>query len=261
MNQKPLISPEEFYGELKNRFFKLLEEKGLLLETVHLSTRALTSQEAIGTTKRKDFPIITGKDIMVQAECGGSLGQAFTDAPAVFQGTLKEVCDLNIVNSSHNRGIFIAALNAVMKHLGLSECTVHCRNDGPEQCAVDAADWVKKVHGNPKIGLIGYQPSLLERLSKEFSLRVADLNADNIGQTRYSVLVEDGGNDSVREDICQWADLVLCTGSTVCNGTIVNFLPLEEKVVFYGTTLAGAAALMDLSRLCFADRYQPKQSK
>ena len=79
---------------------------------------------------------------------------------------------------------------------------------------------------------------------------------DFIGQTRYGVLVEDGGAPGVSQSICSWADLVLCTGSTVCNGSIVDFLYLKDKILFYGTTLAGAAALLGLPRLCFADRYQ-----
>lgn len=251
-----IMTPEGFFEELRRRFFALLQSEGLLNEPVALSTRALSPEEAIGITRRKDFPIITGKDVIVQAECAGSIGQAFTDAPAVFHGTLQEVCALDINGSSHDRGIFIASLNAVMKHLGKCACTVHCRNDGPELCAVDAVAALKERYGKVKIGLIGYQPSLLERLSQEFPLRVVDLNPDNIGKTRYGVMVEDGGDDAVRDEVCAWADIVLCTGSTICNGTIVNFLPLGDKVLFFGTTLAGAAELMGLNRLCFADRYQ-----
>lgn len=137
-------TPELFYNELAARFSSLLESEGLMGEDVMISTRSLTPEEAIGATRRRDYPIITGKDVMVQAECMGALGQAFTDAPAEFRGTLGEICTLNINGDSHDRGLFIAALNAVMKHLGLVECTVHCRNDGPELCAVDAAAYIKK---------------------------------------------------------------------------------------------------------------------
>lgn len=250
------MTPDTFYGELKRRFAGLLEEEGILGEMVQISTRSLTPEEAIGITKRKDFPIITGKDIMVQAACMGALGQAFTDAPAVFNGSLEEICAMNVERDPHARGLFIAALNAVMKHLGKADCTVHCRCDGPEQCAADVEEYIARVYGNPRIGLIGYQPSLLDRLSKHFPVRVADLCPANIGQVRYDVLVENGGIPEVSRAICDWADLVLCTGSTVCNGSIVDFLHLRDKILFYGTTLAGAAVLMDLPRLCFADRYQ-----
>lgn len=167
---------------------------------------------------------------MVQAECMGALGQAFTDAPAEFRGTLGEICTLDINGDSHDRGLFIAALNAVMKHLGLVECTVHCRNDGPELCAVDAAAYIKKNYGRPKIGLVGYQPSLLSALSADFPIRVVDLSPVNTGQERCGVMVEDGKVEGVTASICQWADLVLCTGSTICNGSIVDFLHLKDKI-------------------------------
>ena len=43
--------------------------------------------------------------------------------------------------------------------------------------------------------------------------------------------------------------------STICNGTIVNYLDLDTEVVFYGTTLSGSGEMMGLKRACFADRY------
>lgn len=249
-------SQTAFYHELQQRFLALLQEHSLLGEQVSLSAKMLSPEEAIGIPKRKDFPILSGKDIMVQAECAGCLGQAFTDAPAVFHGTLEEICALDLIHSSHNRGIFIASLNAVMKHLGLVECTVHCKNDTPELCADDALHYIRSHYGNPKIALIGYQPALLEHLSAAFRLRAVDLNPEHIGQTRHEILIEDGNSNAVQQELCSWADLILCTGSTVCNGTIINYLPLRSKILFYGTSLAGAAKLMDLPRLCFADRYQ-----
>lgn len=250
------MKAEDFYCGLKESFERLLEENGLLKEEAHIYAKSLSPEEAIGITERKDFPILTGKDVMVEAQCMGAKGQAFTDAPAVFSGSLAEICRLDIEKNSHDRGIFIASLNAVMKYLGKLDCTVHCKGSGPEECAGEMVKTVKSRFGNPKIGLIGYQPAMLEALSREFSLRVLDLNPDNIGRIRYGVPVEDGGDSELRETICAEADLVLCTGSTVCNGTITDFLPLGDKVVFYGTTAAGAAELMGLSRICFADRYQ-----
>ena len=99
-------------------------------------------------------------------------------------------------------------------------------------------------------------PALLERLSKDYEVHAVDLNPDNIGQVRFGVLIEDGGDLSITERLCRQADLILCTGSTICNGSILHFLPYKEKTLFYGTTLAGAAALMELPRLCFAGNYQ-----
>ena len=52
-----------------------------------------------------------------------------------------------------------------------------------------------------------------------------------------------------------YADLVLCTGSTACNGSIVNYIDIGKEVVFYGTTFSGGAVLMDQKRSCFAHLY------
>ena len=249
------MTKEELYGTLRERFTEVLREEGLENEPVEVVCRALSPEEAIGNTKRKDYPILTGKDVMIQAECRGYKGQAFTDAPAAFRGTLAEVLALDIVGDAHSRGLFIAVLNAVMRSLGRCTDTMHCRTDGPENCACDVkaylkANWPQVKH----ITLVGYQPSLLQMLTDSgYAVRVMDLNPANVGQTRCGVLVEDGRTamaDAVRE-----ADLILCTGSTLSNGTIVDYLDLDKEVLFFGITAAGAAALLGLKRLCFADRY------
>lgn len=248
------MTQEKLYETLKTEFLKILADENLLTEKIEIISKALTPEEAIGITKRKDFPIITGKEIMIQAECRGSKGQAFTDSPAVFKGTLAEICNMDMEKDHQAAGLFIASLNAVMKYLGKSDCTVHCKSEGPEKCAKDILTYIRENYGNPKIALVGYQPSMLENLSKEFCLRVLDLNKANIGAVRYGVKVEDG-TAAYEEVVKEWADLVLCTGSTICNGTIVNFMGLSKPVLFFGTTLSGAAPILGLNRLCFADRY------
>lgn len=248
------MTQEKLYETLKTEFLKILADENLLTEKIEIISKALTPEEAIGITKRKDFPIITGKEIMIQAECRGSKGQAFTDSPAVFKGTLAEICNMDMEKDHQAAGLFIASMNAVMKYLGKSDCTIHCKADGPEKCGKDILTYIRENYGNPKIALVGYQPSMLENLSKEFCLRVLDLNKANIGTVRYGVKVEDGIS-AYEEVVKDWADLVLCTGSTICNGTIVNFMGLSKPVLFFGTTLSGAAPILGLNRLCFADRY------
>ena len=68
------VNAEIFFAELKKRFTELLEREGILGEEIEIGTRSLSPREAIGDTKRRDFPIINGKDVMVQAKCMGSLG-------------------------------------------------------------------------------------------------------------------------------------------------------------------------------------------
>lgn len=248
------MTKKELYEYLR-KCFQEIKETYLNDDTSMILCRALNCEEAIGQPKRKDFPIITGKDVMIQTEFHGYRGQAFTDAPASFSGTIEDVLKLDIVNNPHDRGIFIAALNAVMGFLKLCTCTVHCRTLGPEDCARDMADYLNINYPNAsRIGLIGYQPALLEMLSgSSRDVRILDLNPANIGQKRYGILVEDG--NTCREQILQWADLILCTGSTICNGTITDYIDVKPEVLFFGITIAGSADFLGLKRMCFSDRY------
>lgn len=248
------MTEKELYTFIKDAFKKILEAENMFEDDIQIISKALTPEEAIGITKRKDYPILTGKEVMLQAEYKGCLGQAFTDAPSVFKGSLKEVVDMDIYSDYHSRGIFIASLNSVMKFLGKSNCTVHCKAEGPEHCSKDVVEYIKDNYDQPKIAQIGYQPAMLERLSQNFQVRVLDLSPANVGETRFGVYVENGAD--AYGDAIDWADLVLCTGSTICNGSIVNFLGLDKEVLFFGTTLSGAAPLLGVKRLCFADRYQ-----
>lgn len=251
------MTAEVFYRELKKRFIEVLRSNNIENEPVEIICRSLTPEEAIGKTKRQDFPIITGTDVMIQAEFRGCFGQAFTEAPTAFEGTLTEILEMDIVGDVHARSLFIAVMNAVMNALNLCKGTVHCRADGPEYCAQDMLAFLQaNYRDRQNIALIGFQPALLEMLSKsEFNVRVLDLNPANIGKMKYGVPVEDG-HDAYHEVTHEYADLILCTGSTVCNGTIVDYLELDTEVVFFGTTLSGAAEIMGLKRSCFADKYE-----
>jgi len=48
--------------------------------------------------------------------------------------------------------------------------------------------------------------------------------------------------------------MVLCTGTTLVNATIEEILALGEKyhkrIIFYGVTIAAAAELLGLERIC-----------
>jgi len=238
------------YDELAEKLKRILEKEQLMEEDIVINAKTLTAKEAIGDTKRKDFPILTGKEVMLEAEFRGAIGQSFTSYPASYKGTLKEVLSLDIQKDQHATGIFIAALNAIMKHLNLIEGTIHCKNEEPERCGEKFREYIRKNYGNPKITLIGYQPAMLENLSSEFTVRVLDLDEQNIGKRKHGVMVEHG-IEAYQEAVLEWSDIVLCTGSTIANGSIVNFLDIGKPVIFYGTTIAGAATLLNLDRACF----------
>ena len=66
----------------------------------------------------------------MQAEFSGSFGQAFTDMYGDFEGTLQDVLAMEL-NNNYRRAIFVATLNAVLRHLGMIEGSVHCKDKGP----------------------------------------------------------------------------------------------------------------------------------
>lgn len=242
------MKTETLFIKLKTALENIIKENNIEEDKISILAKTLTPIEAIGDTVRKDFPIIVGKEVMLEADYKGSRGQAFTSAPVCFKGQIKDILDLDLMENDYNRGLFIATLNAVMAYLKLTDKTIHCKTEEPEICAKNSIEYIKTNFGSPKIALIGYQPALIENLAQHFELRVLDLSPENICQTRYGVMIEDGEKDY--QKVIEWAELVLCTGSTLCNGSIVNFLELEKEVVFFGTTIAGTAALFNLKRMC-----------
>ena len=243
------MTEQELYRRLKQELERLVRLHHLNESPILLKSRGLSPEEAIGNTRRRDYPILAGKEIMLQAEFGTSLGQAFTDAPSDFCGTLNELLALDPENDVRSRGRLVATLNAVMRHTGDIDHTVHCRNDDLELCAEAHAAHIREHFGTPRITLIGYQPALTARLSREFPLRVLDMNPQFVGSVKSGITIEHGEH-SYRDAVLDWPELVLCTGSTLCNGTFVNFVDIGRPVIFFGISGAAAARIFDLPRFC-----------
>ena len=87
---------------------------------------------------------------------------------------------------------------------------------------------------------------MVEYLVAQFPLRVIDMDRENIGAQKFGVHIE--GPDAT-DEAKRWADLLLVTGTTLVNDTIGQFLH-GKPVIFYGTTIAGAAYLMGWERFC-----------
>jgi putative heavy-metal chelation protein len=238
----------EFYRSIKEKLNEIVIKNDLMDEAVKITTRVLKPIEAIGETERKDYPLLKGKEFLINAELKGCIGQAFTDEPTDYSGSIKDVMSLDL-ESNRNKAIFIASLNAIFRYLDIIDKTVHCKNEQPEICAKKIKEYIKDKYGDVKIGLIGFQPAILDNIRTEFSVRVLDLDTDNIGKEKYGVVVEDGS--IAFKDVIEWADMILATGSTIGNGTIVNFLNLDKPVLFFGTTIAGVAQIKGLDRVCF----------
>ena len=215
-----------------------------------VSARDLTPEEAIGSPDRDDYPLLKGKEVMMEARYLDSVGQAYTDQPGRFSGTLGQVLHMAL-NTNFRRAVFVATLNAVMRRFCQVEATVHCKDKEPALCAQKLPAFIEKHYGRPKIAFVGLQPALVQSLTAAgFELRVTDLNPDNVGQARCGVLI---GDASLNAENVRWADIVLSTGSVLVNDTYRE-LWQGKPVIYYGVTAAGLAKIFDLPRFCACGR-------
>jgi hypothetical protein len=241
--------------QAKKRFSALVYELGLGEQNVRITVATLSAQEAIGNPNRDDYALLEGKEVMIEAQFQGSFGQAFTDRPQGFQGQLKVVLGLPL-DTKHNRAIFIATLNAVMAHLDMVTGTRHCRDEEPEECAAEITKNLLGRFGKITIGLVGYQPAILEHLVEGFgadSVRCTDLNPKNVASQKFGVEIWDGRETT--QELVQGSDLVLVTSSTIVNNTFDGVqqeaISQGKHLITFGVTGAGVSALTDVERLCF----------
>ena len=241
-------------AQTRKQFFEIAKAECLLENEVSVLARPLTPEEAIGTPGRRDFPIIIGKERILEAKFLDAKGHAFTDAAREFVGTLAEVLELEL-SSNQNRAIYVATLNAVLGHLGRVTATVHCKDEDPEECGAEIARYVLDRHGKATVGLIGLNPAIAENLVKVFGadrVLISDLCRDNIGKERFGVLVLDGTDRTM--DLVQRSDVVLMTGTTLQNATfddIWSAIQAHGKTgIVYGVTAAGVCYLTGIERLC-----------
>ncbi len=240
-NEEPQMS---YYSSLKTELGNLAED--IMDEHVEVIwARTLTPKEAIGTPDRTDFPLLKGKEVMIEAVFQETRAHAYTDMPGHFRGSLRDVAQLPLKNN-FERAVFIATFNAVMRRFGRTTNTVHCKDSEPTRCAEQLIGFVREHFGNPRIAFVGYQPAMIDQLSRSFPLRVIDLDEDNIGTKRCGVLIE---GPERTDEVLRWGDLILATGSTCVNGSIISFVG-RKPGVFYGVTVAGAAVIKGYERFC-----------
>lgn len=181
----------------------------------------------------------------VTATCCGSQGEAYTECPEGFEGTLEEALHLP-VNEKGIDARTMAAINAAMAHLGL------CPGSFPDDPAVHARYAQELCHyvcgqfGNSHIVLIGYDGYLVKQFVESgLDFWTLDRNPDNITKDRFHHVIVNSARYN-RESCYAWGRVFLVTGSTFCNGTVTQFLDHGIPVVFYGITCAGAASLLEL---------------
>jgi hypothetical protein len=234
------------YDRIRTEFNRIIKDNGLDSEAVVVTAVPLSAEEAIGNPEDKDYPLVIGKERMMQAEFRGELGQAFTDMYGNFSGQLSNIVAMDLENN-FRRAIFISSLNAVLKSLRLITRTRHCRDEEPRLCSQELVKHIKGEYGDVRIALVGFQPRLLEALSQQFVVRATDLDKVNIGTEKSGVVI--GGPDRTAENL-DWCDLALVTGTTVVNNTIDQFM-ISKPVIFYGVTISGVARLLGLNQFCY----------
>jgi len=232
---------------VREQAVEMWKQAGLLQEHVRIKARVLSPEEAIGNPG-EGFKLQTGRERMMEAEFRGAKGQAFTDQFGDFEGNLEDIAAMAFSNN-YRRALFIATLNATLRSLGRCDRTIHCRDQGPADCAQKLREHLlTRLSPKARITLVGLQPKFVAALSQDFNLRVLDLDPENIGKTVAGVCIE--GPEQER-DAVSWSELLLVTGSTLANGSIGNFLN-EGPVIVFGVTAAGAASLMGWERFCAA---------
>jgi len=241
--------------QARQKLNHIARDKYLMQEPIRVAIKPLSPRQAIGTPIRQDFPLLTGREIIVEAEFRRSYGQAFTDQPRIFDGSLQDVMQL-ILTEAGNRAIFLSTLNAVTSNLEIADRVRHCHDEEPENCAREITQELAKRFGKIRIGMVGYQPAILENLCSVFGpkhIRCTDLNPTNIGSLKFGAEIWDGAIHTSR--LISWCDLALVTSSSLANGTFDDIyqesLFKEKKFIIFGITGAGISALMGLERLCF----------
>lgn len=232
---------------IREDFQRVVREHNLADERVEVSCRALDAQEAIGTPEHDDYPILKGKEVIVEAVFHGARGHAFASSFEQMSYPLHDLVAMEL-DVLAKRASFFAALNAVYRYLGIIDKTVHCKDAEPQECA---RQLLSTVDFPPKVLLIGFQPRFLDVLAGARELRVIDLDPDNIGRVVSGVTVEP---PEMTDDALKWCDMIFATGSTIVNGTITKFLDQPKPAVFYGVTIGAPGKILGLNTYCACGR-------
>lgn len=195
MENSPTCYSMSILEKAKKKFICACSKRSVDIERA-INVLPLSSHDAIGNAEG-DFAIKKGKEYVIEATFDNARGQAFTGKPREWDGTLEDILSLDLSDVG-NRGVFVAAMNAVLRRLGLVTGTIHCRDEDPTDCGPRIAGQLEARFGSKRFGVVGLQPAILEGLTKHFSpeaVRVVDLNPNNIGGSKSGVEVWDGQTD------------------------------------------------------------------
>ena len=131
---------------LREKFADIAKENGLESEKVQVVARPLTPEEAIGRPEELDYPLLKGKERLMQAKLKGTPGQAFTDMFGEYEGTISDILRSELRTNFH-RAVFISTLNAAMNHVGLIDKAVHCKDEEPKRCSLELVRYIGEKFG------------------------------------------------------------------------------------------------------------------
>ena len=234
------MAMKDIYATIRQSFRDILDARGIHQKTAAVDVAGPEIGDAGGLPRGAEAKLI--------AEFEGAAGECSTSYPTAFSGTLAEVAAMDIENNATERSIYIAVLNAVMNKYELADDCLTCREADKARCADDILHRYRRANGSVNFLLAGYQPHMVKALAEHFPLRVLDLDPANIGQEACGVTIEDGA--AAYASAAAWAQVVLCTGSALTNGTIHDYIKLPKDVSFYGTTIAGVSRILNIRRLC-----------
>lgn len=233
----------ELYQKILSAFHALPGASGLLKETVAVTV----SSEPEQTLRPEKDPASTvaRPEYCVTAELCGTKGEAYTETPEAFQGTLEEA--LAIAPSDKGiSAVTVASLNAAMSVLSLAPCTFPADPEYPFAYADALCRYVTERYGRSNLVLVGYDGYIVKRfMEEELDFWTLDRDPDHVAQDRFDHVVVNGAKRN-RESAFVWGKLLIVTGSTLCNGTIIPYLNSGKELLFYGITCAGAARLLSL---------------
>ena len=222
---------EELYQQILSGFYALEGAKELLDETVSVTG----AKEPEKTLRPENDPpsTVARPEYCVTATLRGVRGEAYTETPEDFRGTLEEA--LHIPPSEKGiSAVTIAALNAAMSCLGLAPGVFPEEEEAHFRYAEKLYRYVIENHGPDNIVLVGYDGYLVKRFVDEgLIIWIMDRDPDHIAKRN-------------RESSFVWGKYFIVTGSTLCNGTILHYLNSGKELLFYGITCAGAAKLLNL---------------
>ena len=234
---------EELYQQILSGFYELDGAKGLLNETVSVTK----SEEPERTLRPASEPpsTVARPEYCVTASFCGAKGEAYTEEPEDFCGTLQQALEIAPTKKGIS-AVTIAALNAAMHYLGLVPGTFPEGEEAQKRYADELCKYVVEHFGTTNIILVGYDGYLVKRFVDEgLSFWTMDRDPDNITQDRFHHVVVNNAKRN-RDSSFVWGKYFIVTGSTLCNGTIVHYLDCGKEVLFYGITCAGVAALLHL---------------